>query len=237
MAQYRIGDDVRYREIDGFGFVLDLRSQRYNVLDEVSASAWAALTGSDDVDRQVRCWTEHYELSADEGRAAISAFGEDCARAGWLCAADGEVVDQPKRQSSPSTGWARRLPRTIVAIYALATTALSIKFRGFSRTYCESGACAPLMKSVAYADLGQATDAFVFAENFILFRRGVNDCLVRSIALFRYLGWLGIDATHVIGVRRTPFSAHAWVEVGGNGLLAAAPRSFFKLAELSTAPR
>lgn len=232
---YRIGDDVRYREIDGFGFVLDLKSQRYNVLDEVSARAWAVLTGGGDLDRQVEIWTEHYELSADDGRIAIEAFGLVCAQAGWLCHGGSEAADQRDRQSAPGARWARRLPRTVVAVYALATTALSIKLRGFSRTYRRQKGIAPVAGSLNKTTIEQATNAFVFAENFILFKRGVNDCLVRSMALFQYLGWLGIGATHVIGVRRTPFAAHAWVEVDGNGILAPAPRNFSKLAELTTA--
>jgi hypothetical protein len=73
---------------------------------------------------------------------------------------------------------------------------------------------------------------FLAAENFILFGRAPHDCLARSLALFRYLRWRGIPATHVIGIRRVPFIAHAWVEISGEGVLSPRPRGFSALATL-----
>ena len=40
----------------------------------------------------------------------------------------------------------------------------------------------------------------------------------RSLALYRFLRSAHVPAQHVIGVRRFPFTAHAWVECGGAAL-------------------
>jgi hypothetical protein len=127
----------------------------------------------------------------------------------------------------------RRLPRGALAFLALTSTALSLKFRGFNKTYRRVGEVLGTSEQRMIPPLKAAIRSFLIAENFVLFRRAPNDCLVRSLALFRYLRWLGIPATHVIGIRRVPFAAHAWVEVSGEGVLAPAPRGFSTLATLT----
>lgn len=42
-----------------------------------------------------------------------------------------------------------------------------------------------------------------------------NNCLLRSISVARYLVHRGIDATLIIGVKLSPFSAHSWVQANG----------------------
>lgn len=39
-----------------------------------------------------------------------------------------------------------------------------------------------------------------------------DQCLNWSLAMMHYLMNLGIAATLILGVRRTPWSAHAWVQ-------------------------
>jgi hypothetical protein len=46
------------------------------------------------------------------------------------------------------------------------------------------------------------------------FAQGTGDCLKRSLSLTAVLRSRGIDAALCLGVRKFPFSAHAWVEVG-----------------------
>jgi len=48
-------------------------------------------------------------------------------------------------------------------------------------------------------------------------------CLLRSSVLTRLLRQRGIRAEMVIGVRRSPLEAHAWVEVNGSVLNDRAP--------------
>jgi len=62
---------------------------------------------------------------------------------------------------------------------------------------------------------------------------GDTRCLVRSLVLTRLLAARGIPATLVIGARSQPeFLAHAWVEHGGEPVLAPGDDSFGRLVEL-----
>jgi hypothetical protein len=67
--------------------------------------------------------------------------------------------------------------------------------------------------------LERAEKAFLLAENLFPLRGAPRDCLPRSLALFSFLNSIGIECVHNIGVIRTPFTAHAWVEVGGSPVL------------------
>lgn len=63
--------------------------------------------------------------------------------------------------------------------------------------------------------IARAVRNFVRAENFFDFGRVNDDCLLRSLALQRFLRGAGFGTRHVIGVRVYPFAAHAWVEHDG----------------------
>ena len=78
--------------------------------------------------------------------------------------------------------------------------------------------------------------AFGRAENFFVVRRAPDDCLVRSLSLYRFLREAGSRAEHVIGVRRFPFQAHAWVECAGEVLMDTRAPYFTPLARMGDAP-
>ncbi len=76
---------------------------------------------------------------------------------------------------------------------------------------------------------------FLRAEHGFISRLGPRDCLPRSLALFSFLAGAGFAVTHVIGVQRYPFAAHAWVEHDGVKLLqvAGSETDFTPIALLS----
>jgi hypothetical protein len=57
--------------------------------------------------------------------------------------------------------------------------------------------------------------AHVYYSSRRLLMQGKDDCLPRSLALTAALRRLGVDADICFGVRKSPFSAHAWVETSG----------------------
>ncbi|MBP0483655.1 lasso peptide biosynthesis B2 protein [Sagittula salina] len=61
--------------------------------------------------------------------------------------------------------------------------------------------------------------AFCRAESFLPSRLGDLDCLPRALALFAFLRHASRRPVFVIGVKRFPFTAHAWVELGGKPVL------------------
>lgn len=61
-----------------------------------------------------------------------------------------------------------------------------------------------------------ALDDVVRSANAARYLFNIHDqCLVTSLALLDYLSTHGFHADLVLGVRATPFSAHAWVQAGG----------------------
>lgn len=234
MTRYWVSDAVRYRVVDGLGVVLDLSTERYSVLDESATSAWAMLTGFAEAESVVERWTSEYAIGRDDAELTVTHFAEECLKSGWL------QLEPPKariwaRTAADGLRWQQKIPRILVAIAALAVTAMSLKTKGFANTYRAGNARAGMRTREEEGQLTGPLSAFLFAENFLFSIRGINDCLYRSLAVHRYLRWLGFPAVHVIGVRRAPFAAHAWVEVNGEGVLAPAPRGYSRLATLALA--
>jgi hypothetical protein len=110
----------------------------------------------------------------------------------------------------------RRLT-TMVAMCALAIADLALTTRGTAGLRALVSRC-PVRKR-AYDTRGVDEVAAEICRAVDVARihhaRYVR-CLPRSAAITCLLRWYaGIDAQCVIGVRRIPFSAHAWVEVDG----------------------
>jgi hypothetical protein len=80
--------------------------------------------------------------------------------------------------------------------------------------------------------LSKALKGFTLAENLFIGRRAPSDCLVRSLSLYRYLRSVNIPVQHVIGVRRFPFAAHAWVEYEGAPVLDCFARNLTPIARI-----
>jgi len=235
LSNYVASDDIRYRKIDGCGVVLDLRTQRYSVLDDLATAIWEVLTDQVDAAPHIHQWAREYETTLDEIVSTIDGFCADRLRMGWLRRRDSVAnrkIDQ--RTSSRFPHWRRLLPNGLFAFSVLTFTALSLRFRGFSKTYGRQREVPGMPEPCLVPPLDSIIRPFLAAENFVFLRRAPNDCLVRSLALFRYLRWSGIPATHIIGIRRVPFAAHAWVEVSEEGVLAPAPRGFSALATLTS---
>ncbi|MBB6228097.1 hypothetical protein FHS79_002282 [Polymorphobacter multimanifer] len=208
--------------------MLDLGSQRYSVLDELATSLWSVLTRDGNDEGDLAQLAADYGVSRAEINRSLEAFAAEQVKAGWLCTPG---ASNPPPAPVADAGIALRTG-SVAALGAIVATALSLRVRGFGPTYralAERRWPAAVERGGVVAVVGRP---FLAAENVILFRRGANDCLVRSLSLYRYLRASGVAATHVIGVRRIPFAAHAWVEVDGQGVLAPAPQGFARLATM-----
>ncbi|HYW54151.1 MAG TPA: lasso peptide biosynthesis B2 protein [Dongiaceae bacterium] len=209
---------IRHAVVDGAVVILDLRRGTYHVLDRVASAMWDPLVrGAGDDDDVLRTILAQFAVDANRARRDLAAFRERCLADGLLAVrTTGEPPPAYQRPVAPK----RVVWPAFAAWRCLAGTALLLRRGGFATAYRVSTSLAPAPRGAA-ADgaLDRALAAFARAENFFVPRRAPDDCLPRSLALFRFLRMMGLPAEHVIGCRRAPFFAHAWVECGGRVVL------------------
>lgn len=214
---------MRHAEVDGCRILLDLNTESYRVLDPVASAMWSALMGESDwtVTRQLLADT--YDVSPEVLNSDFADFAANCRAQGILSEtqriSDEElsaVQSGDPRQALLPGPVSSRLPATIRAIAIFYRTRRSLMQQGFRGTYERY---AQLPGGCNRERLPRAISAFGRAETFFLSQRAPNDCLVRSLSLFRFLREQSIPAEHVIGVCRMPFQAHAWVECDGQPIL------------------
>jgi hypothetical protein len=207
---------IRTAKIDGIVVVLDLRTNSYLLLDKTATAMFEVLTTQPDHDVRVAHLAARLGTTASVIEADLRDFTTDCFRRGMLSIHPPPPMRRPDTvTASHATGLALR------AWWSLLTTCYRLKWRSLAAAY---EACARLPKPILPAEppaqlVRRAERAFLIAENLFPLRTAPRDCLPRSLALFSFLNSLGIACDHNIGVIRTPFTAHAWVEVGGSPVL------------------
>ncbi|HEX8065419.1 MAG TPA: lasso peptide biosynthesis B2 protein [Thermoleophilaceae bacterium] len=246
MDRLQPGLAIRHAEVEGLRVVLDLRTESYLVLDRVASAMWAALTASDDRAGALAELEDRFDADRERLAADLDAFATRCVERGLLDSAGSRRPGAPVRPAPAErrrgegaarapTGRRRRGSAwlTTRALQSLTATHLALSRRGFRSAY-EDAERLPV--PAGDSDLVEpAVGAFVRAEELFLARRAPDDCLLRSLALHRFLRGVGLPSEHVIGVRRVPFQAHAWVEHGGEALLDRRPHrtTFTPLARLA----
>jgi hypothetical protein len=172
-----------------------------------------------------------YPIPPDRLRGDVAAFLERARQEGLLQPFDAAVAPPNTCQVSERRLWCPELQ----AWRTLWATATRLRRDGFTATY-EMSARLARIKPIPLTEprLTRAVAAFARAENFFVHRDAPADCLPRSLALFGFLRKMRLQAEHVIGVQRSPFQAHAWVELSGHVVLDADQRTAFTpIARLS----
>jgi hypothetical protein len=220
--------NVRHVQVDGLRVILDLRTETYKVLDDVGSALWAVLIGETEAVSSYQDLSQRYDV--DKGRfwADLEDFAKRCVEDGLLKRADSLSYYAEALPASPLPARATR-PNTLGALLCLIATKRALARHGFRTTY-ERYARMSIGAGIPRLDV--ALSAFTKSENFFVARRAPNDCLLRSLALYRFLRSTHVAAEHVIGVRRFPFGAHAWVECDGLPVLDDGVDRFTPLARI-----
>lgn len=199
---------IRWCEIDGIVFVLDLKADMYSALTTSLSRAW---------------------IDAARSGSAGPNIENILTQRGWRPSdATGLASPEPSARIV-----AARLP-AIRAAACLLRARRSLRDVGLAATMAWAERHQKVTSDVP---LTRALAAFRRVEGCLPNRKGDLDCLPRSIALFAMLRGYGFAATHKIGLHRFPFDAHAWVEVDDVPVLErAAPRDD-DAAEPHYAPR
>lgn len=191
---------VRWTSLHGAVFLLDLRRGEYLALEREHAAAWSALLG-----RSVAG-----PPPADTEVAAVRAAA--LAR-GWIVSKDRVAEPSSLSPRRPFSSLIRHCP-SLWALACLLQAHLSLRWRGFAKTYewarAQAARAAPGRSGLSA--LASAKARFRSVEHLVISKRGLEDCLPRSLALFVFLRGLGFPVRHRIGIRCFPFAAHAWVE-------------------------
>src|SRR5215831_1074798 len=226
--------DIRLKEIERHLVVLDLRAETYSIFDPVATLMWKALILTETEDEALEVLAREYLAETARIQADLREFKRRCLEEGFLR----ETGESRKAAvARPMVPGRRRRVRILHAWWCLFRTVRSLGTAGLAGVYYEY-ACLPTLPGALPDDdaaLSRALSAFSMAENFFLMKRAPNDCLPRSLALFRFLRSMGFAVEHCIGVRRVPFHAHAWVEFRSRVLLDHPSRasSFTPIARIS----
>jgi len=226
---FRVAPAVRHAEIDGLRVILDLDSASYRVLDHIGSAMWPALVGERPRSDVLAELTAAYDAPQAVLERDLERFGARCvAERLLLSPPDAEPFERRERTG----GTPRRAVRWhwFAALRSLVATGRGIAREGLRPVY-ERCAGVPLgTRRIAFS---RAVAAFLAAENVYVSARAPDDCLGRSLALYRYLRSAGFAVAHVIGVRRIPFRAHAWVEYEGDVVLDRPLDGYVALARLA----
>lgn len=221
---------MRHAEVDGLRVVLDLGTERYRVLDDVASVLWSVLIGEADAETTFDRLASEYALDRDRFGTELAAFAQRCVSERLLEPAGAPPAATVTPHSAAARG-AR--PGMLQALTCLIATRRALRRDGFRATY-ESYAALPAGPRTRA--LHEVLPAFARAENFFVARRAPKDCLLRSLALYRFLRTAGVPAHHLLGARRFPFVAHAWVECDGAPVCDERAGGYTPLARIGNVP-
>ena len=232
----RVAEHVRWVDLGDSVIALCLKSGTFVGFNGSAREIWKALADGDSAHAIGERLHRAHGVSGAIAQADVQSFTETCRRRRLL---DGGVEEAARRQTHPPAAARRTAPTRARALQAILTARALIRWFGFARGYAHAVAVAerfPAGRASPDAmPVARATEAFLAAEYVVPSLLGHDDCLSRSLALFRFLRCAGLPVVHRIGVRATPFAAHAWVTLDGASLLeeSARQRSFIPIATLS----
>ncbi len=215
---------VRYCASDDKTVILDLKRDRYILLDRVASAMWAqalrphpaglaeGATESADVALSRRLGADLAVIRKDFEAFLASCIGGGLLRPG---PAPAPPPAAPGVRRAPDIGLA---PQALMAMAAVSASLKAGLLQAYGRAeaiHARSACDAPRAARLAE----RATRAFLLAENVWRYRTAPDDCLPRSLALFTFLRRLGLPAGHRIGVCMSRIQMHAWVELDQRPLL------------------
>lgn len=207
-------------EVQGEGVLLDLVGDRYVGLGAISTRLWRELAAGASADVAARALATDHALDPGTARDVVERQLEAW-RAEDLLRTAAPGLPVPRVGASIGAlddAAVTATPLRLAAVAAIAWSAVwvtaSLATRGPAPTVAALQAL-----PVESADPRRAIPlrrAQIWLRRW--FHQGRDDCWPRSLVLARALRRAGIDAQVCVGVRKFPFLAHAWVEVGGTAV-------------------
>jgi hypothetical protein len=216
VKKYYPAPHIRYCWLDDRIMILDLHSESYFALDPLASAMWHDLIGENSRKR-----SENYppeSTGSIDLKVDFASFTQKCLTESFITETQAPSLRSIK---APGEGFQARRFLTIRAWWNLWRVTRSLSQLGFSKTY-NAALHLPKFENLETdeqsARLSAALRAFARAENFFHLKKAPQDCLPRSLALFRFLHSIGLAVEHRIGLQQFPFLAHAWTEYHGEVL-------------------
>jgi Transglutaminase-like superfamily len=227
-TEYALSRLISYVCLDDRVTVIDFKAGRYFGLNSEASALWLGLVGDDSSSGWLVRFEQRFSVSSATAQTWLREFACDCLNKNWIAPLAGNGagadLDYP-----PPRRWLG--PPAARAWFAMAAVAVGLRRDGLAAILASYRKIAG--RSAARGSIEQALAAFRRAEGAFLFASAPRDCLPRSLALFRFLASEGHPVTHHIGIRRHPFSAHAWVAINGETLLDIDAAAFTAIATMS----
>lgn len=205
-------------EVQGEGVLLDVIGDRYVGLGATSTRLWRGLAEGEGIEALADRLARDHAVDGDIARSAVERQLAEWRAIGLL----GRPSERLPTHRTPSPPARRVLddarihsesvsPAAVLAITRSALWARASLWRrgpaGTLRALQELDATDPDARAAAGLCRAQQ-----LLRRFV--HQGRDDCWPRSVALAHALRRAGVDARVCLGVRKFPFLAHAWVEVG-----------------------
>lgn len=223
-------------ECGGAGILLDLSSDRYLSLEEMSTAIWRCFSRGCSFDAVATLVARDFALNQKAAEAEVAAqllvweeegLAASPATHHEACLPTGRPPRNPATAavlSAELAGATFSLWYAWLLLKAYVWARWNLRVRGLAATLAKLQRGMPLLRRSSGLDANQLQVVKVFRMLRLAFWQGREDCLSRSIQLAYALGAIGLGTELCIGVDRFPFRAHAWLESGGLVLSEAAPR-------------
>lgn len=212
----RVSDQIRWVSIEERVIILSLEDGLYTGLDAIAARLWHDIASDCPKDKTCREVAERFRIPLDRVFADYDQFIVTMSKRRFLventngslakCSIDGQAMARVLSF----------LPLSVQAWVLLVSMAKKINFNGFVSAYSYANQLAFIGDHGVLCErynLPRVIKSFLRAENFFISRYALDDCLLRSLALYVFLRRLGFPAEHKIGIVGHPFAAHAWVKL------------------------
>ena len=218
IAVRQVNPDVRVCLTEDSGVLMDVQRDRIYSLDRVGAVIWRLLGAGETPDAIARSVSVAEDVPVAMVQNDVARFLDRLDQMGLLVQGETGAAATPTETSDLREPITQTLPapgsRGLVmrSLWWLLRIDLKLRLRGFSHLY-RSVAEHP-RRAIAAADGTVAAVCRALDHACTLYPRQAL-CLQRAAAAVCLLRNHGVPARLVVGARKHPFRAHAWVEVDG----------------------
>ncbi len=224
IGQYHLKSGVFVALDDETAVILNLSQDSYELCNPAGTEMLRAMLTDFLPDARVDFLVSRLGQSPETIANDLGRFEADCLARGLISYSE-DAARRPKYHCRQKVaGWL--VPK---AVWTLLLVWYYFKSGSLKETYDAVGGITRSRFSPSDDTVLRAVRAFTIAEGIFPLRAQTRerDCLYRSLALFKYLHTIGINCRHHIGIRRTPFGAHAWVEIEGRNHLEGNPKETY----------